>query len=112
MSTDNLIYSYTRKEAIEDGVLVDVSKTAARHGIRFPFAMTAKAWAILVEPSEINSMGAADRLNDLLTYIRAGIGHVHGNRWRLSYRGHDLDLVVGPGDDEKPVLTLLFPGED
>ncbi len=37
---ENLIYAYTRKQAIEDGEQVDVSTTAAEAGIRFPVFLT------------------------------------------------------------------------
>ena len=35
-----VIYTYTRAQAIEDGVLVDVSTLAAEAGIRYPTAVT------------------------------------------------------------------------
>ena len=38
------ISTYTRAEAIEDGVLVDVSETAAEAGITFPVAITRRLW--------------------------------------------------------------------
>ena len=36
-----VISSYSRAQAIEDGVLVDVSTVAKEAGIKFPVAMTA-----------------------------------------------------------------------
>ena len=41
------ISSYSRAQAIEDGVLVDVSALAREAGIRFPVAVTAGVFAIL-----------------------------------------------------------------
>jgi type I site-specific restriction endonuclease len=35
-----VIYSYTRAQAVADGVQVDVSKVAAEAGIRFPVFLT------------------------------------------------------------------------
>ncbi|MCE9563538.1 MAG: hypothetical protein K8U57_15970 [Planctomycetes bacterium] len=35
-----VIHSYTRANALADGVLVDVSETAREAGIRFPVALT------------------------------------------------------------------------
>lgn len=53
MSTDSIfgevIYSYTRTQAIEDGVLVDVSETAAELGFRLPVAVTAAVWTRCVD---------------------------------------------------------------
>ena len=40
-----LIFAYTRKQAIEDGVLIDVTETAKEAGLRFPTAITAAAWS-------------------------------------------------------------------
>ena len=36
----DLIYSYTRADAIRDGVLIDVTATAQEAGIRWPVAVT------------------------------------------------------------------------
>ena len=47
-----VIYRYTRAQAIEDGVLVDVSETAREAGFRWPVAMTSAAWADCVAWSE------------------------------------------------------------
>ena len=40
----NLISSYTRREMIDNGDLIDVSETAREAGIRYPTALTAAAW--------------------------------------------------------------------
>ena len=44
-----IIYAYTRAQAIEDGELVDVSETARESGIKFPVAVTRAVWAKYVE---------------------------------------------------------------
>jgi hypothetical protein len=38
-----LIHSYSRRQAIADGVLIDVTPTAREAGIKFPVALTAAA---------------------------------------------------------------------
>ena len=40
-----VIFSYTRAEAIADGVLVDVSETARETGFTVPVALTRAVWA-------------------------------------------------------------------
>src|ERR1039458_9449603 len=40
----NVIYSYTRKQAIEDGVLVDITEMAKEAGIKYPVAITSTAF--------------------------------------------------------------------
>ncbi|EQD71656.1 hypothetical protein B1B_04334, partial [mine drainage metagenome] len=42
-----LLYSYSRADAIRDGVLVDVSERARRAGIKHPTACTAGVWALI-----------------------------------------------------------------
>ena len=44
-----VISEYSRAQAIEDGVLVDVSETAREAGIRFPLALTRAVWESCVE---------------------------------------------------------------
>lgn len=36
--------TYSRAQALEDGVLVDVSETAREAGIKLPVALTATVW--------------------------------------------------------------------
>ena len=43
-SDADLIHSYSRAQAIEDGVLVDVSETAREAGFTVPVAITRAAW--------------------------------------------------------------------
>ncbi len=45
---ENIIYAYTRKQAIEDGEQVDVSTTAAEAGMCGPLDMDAPEPAITV----------------------------------------------------------------
>ena len=48
----DVISTYTRAQAIEDGVLVDVSSTAKEVGFKWPAAITAGAWADCVAWSD------------------------------------------------------------
>lgn len=117
-----VIYAYTRKEAIEDGVLVDVTLTAKEAGFQFPFAMTAAVWSLIENiPGKYGHEDIAGRLWDVLMVakasIRAGqekqdvvffdviLHHEGGSRVRLK-------LHCGPGDNGEPVLTLMLPNED
>lgn len=45
----DLIFSYTRAQAIADGVLIDITERAREAGFRIPVAVTAAAWAACVE---------------------------------------------------------------
>ena len=50
-----VVYSYSRAQALADGVLIDVTDTAREAGFRWPVALTAGVWADCVEWSDIDS---------------------------------------------------------
>lgn len=119
-----IIFSYTRKQAIEDGVLVDVSKLAAQAGFRFPVAITSTAWTRCVavsEQAEESGQQEAGRLWDVLNVLRWAVKRSPGGnevRFQVSvFDGDRFDTVelkslCGPGDDAEPVITVMLPDED
>jgi hypothetical protein len=63
----DLIHRYTRAQAIEDGVLIDVTQTAREAGFKYPVALTAAAWAKCVAvPPGVVCQDEAGRLWDVL----------------------------------------------
>lgn len=44
----DVIHGYSRTQAIEDGVLIDVSTAAREAGIKYPCAVTRAVWHTLV----------------------------------------------------------------
>src|SRR3954447_15830505 len=75
----DIISSYTRAQAIADGVLVDVTETAKEAGFRIPVALTHAAWAEYVSvPEGVEGQDEKGRLWDVLWMCRYGIGR--GNR--------------------------------
>lgn len=126
-TADNLIYSYSRAQAIEDGVLIDVSETAREAGIRFPVAMTAEAWAATVTWTRSRETALQDesgRLWDVVWMLRMNLGRARGDTLLYTVlvvpntgRGHKarpvkLKAVCGPGDDMAPIITVMLPEED
>lgn len=121
-----VISSYSRKQAIEDGVLVDVSSVAKEAGYRWPVAMTRTAWAQYVEvPKGVTCQDEQGRLWDILWMGRAAIKQANGDAvgFQLYVRNHNRDKLthrdlitlratVTPGDDGEPVITIMLPGED
>ena len=121
-----VISVYTRAQALEDGVLVDVSATAKEAGIRFPVALTAAVYGQCVEvPEGITGQDEAGRLWDVLWMFRCAAAKFDGSTllFKLYVRNHNRerldsrDLVTlkaecGPGDDGEPVLTIMLPDED
>lgn len=47
-----VIYAYTREQAIADGILIDVSKMAKEAGIKFPVAVTSAVWHEHIVPDK------------------------------------------------------------
>ena len=125
-----IIYAYTRAQAIEDGVLVDVSKTAKEAGFVDPVAMTSAAWADCVEWSDEDTKRQVPqdefgRLWDVLWMAKIAVKQGNGGT-QLLYPLHrvprggkaqkprltHLKLVCGPGDTPEPVTTIMLPDED
>jgi hypothetical protein len=120
-----VISSYTRAQALEDGVLIDVSSVAKEAGIKFPVAMTSTVWGEYVEvPEGVNCQDERGRLWDILWMLRCNARRGgdtlffklyvrNHNRERLDSRDLvTLKAVCGPGDTPEPVITIMLPDED
>ena len=121
-----VIYSYTRKQAIEDGVLIDLSAWASETGFTIPVACTAAVWnQFIVPPEGTKELGQSERgrCHDLLWMLFCAIRRAKsgGDRVMFSviflnakkrHQAVQLKAICGPGDDGEPVLTVLTPDED
>lgn len=127
----DVVYSYTRAQAIADGVLVDITETAREAGFQRPVAMTDAAWNDCVAWSDTDTAAQtyqdeSGRLWDVLTMAmfairrqRTPVQMLNFELLRVPRDGHSaqattatLKLMIGPGDDGMPVLTILLPSED
>ena len=121
----NVIFVYTREQAIEDGVLIDITKTANEGGLRFPTAITAAAWAKYVAvPPGVTNQDEAGRLWDIVWMLRFAITQHRVDAPQILFKLHvssgedrppepvTLKAVIGPGDDPSPVITIMLPHED
>lgn len=129
MFTDaDVIHTYTRREAMQDGVLVDVSQAAREAGFRIPVAMTARAWSECVAWPETESaiQDESGRLWDVV-FMAAAAARRAARRKDGDRTTFDLHVVprggrvpclttlvlhVGPGDQGECVGTVMAPGED
>ena len=120
---------YTRSQATEDGVLVDVSQADAMKGsgIALPVSVTRSVWA-WVNPEKMPRCQALNgRLHDVLWMLRLAIRGASSGIDRMSFRvlfqgGPGLRgrgkrivqmlAVCGPADDGSPCLTIMLPGEE
>lgn len=67
---DNLIFSYTRQEAIEDGTFIDVSEMAKEAGVNIPVAVTASLYNKHINPDPMpTGQDEKGRLWDLLNML-------------------------------------------
>jgi hypothetical protein len=127
----DFIFTYTRAQAIADGVLVDVSERAREAGFRIPVALTSGVWNECVEWSGSDAersnvpQDEIGRLWDVLTMARHA-AQLHRNSgsnrcafalYRVARGEHrttrcELALHVGPGDAGEPVITIMLPNED
>ena len=121
----DLIHVYTRKEALEDGTLFDVSATAREAGFLIPVALTAALHADVADLSGRHVTAGQDargRLWDLLFLARMNAAkpeNADASEFTFELympvgerRKYSAKAMIGPGDDEQPVLTLLLPTED
>ena len=121
-----VISSYTRAQAIEDGVLIDVTETAKEAGIKFPVALTSTVWGQCVEvPEGVTAQDEKGRLWDILWMFRGAAARFNGDTlfFKLYVRNHNrerltkadlvtLKAVCGPEDTPEPVITIMLPDED
>ncbi|MEO7799660.1 MAG: DUF6573 family protein [Opitutaceae bacterium] len=115
------IYSYSRTQAIEDGVLVDLSQTdSIREHWKHPFACTSAVWAIIEDALEKPGQDVSGICHDISMMAKLAIRNAQDAReteqirFDVIIRGkkHTLKLHIGPGDTAAPVLTLMLPYED
>jgi len=126
-----VISTYTRAQAIEDGVLVDAGSTAQEVGFSIPVALTSAVWADCVAWTDDDSQkmlfqDQSGRLYDVLFMasfairMRADSGdRMLYELYRVPRDGYSteakpvtLKLIIGPGDHGEPVMTIMLRNED
>ena len=135
IDTSNLfgevIYSYTRAQAIDDGVLIDATEMAREAGFKWPVALTVAAWSDCVAWSDADNerqvyQDQSGRLWDVLFMASFAVRTASNANWQLQFdlqriprNGQSttsqrltLKLILGPGDGGEPVITIMLPGED
>jgi hypothetical protein len=81
-----VIYSYTRSQAVADGVQVEVTKTAQEAGIRFPVFITRTAFdAYVTVPPNVTGQDEAGRLWDIVWMLRFAIRKAQPGQARLPF---------------------------
>jgi uncharacterized protein DUF6573 len=91
-----IIYAYTRAQALEDGVLVDVSEMAKEAGIKFAVALTATVYGKYVEvPDGVAGQDETGRLWDILWMFRCAAARFDGDTllFKLYVRNHNRERL-------------------
>jgi len=121
-----IIYSYTRKQAIADGLQIDVTATAKEAGIKFPMYLTRAVFdAFVAVPDGVTGQDEAGRLWDFAWMTRYAILRAQPDADRIPVslyvrnNNHAARLVkliatCGPLDidDPQPAITVMMPAED
>jgi hypothetical protein len=134
-----VVSTYSRQQAIDDGVLVDLTADGETKllvheaGFKLPVAMTATAFhdTVLAGTTENDEgdfifpsgQSTKGRLWDVLTMLRFAI-RSHRDTDRVHFKvsvdvkgdgKHEtvsLWALIGPGDTAAPVLTIMLESED
>ena len=121
-----VIYSYTRAQAVADGVQVEVTKTAQEAGIKFPMFLTRAVFDKYVAvPPGATGQDEAGRLWDVVWMARFAILRARPGVDRIPvalYVRNDnraaklVKLIAQCGaldiDDPQPAITVMLPDED
>ena len=121
-----VVYSYTRAQAVADGVQVEVTKTAQEAGIRFPVFLTRTVYdAFVTLPPVVSGQDEAGRLWDIVWMTRFAILRAKPGVDRIpvalyvrndNYRAKLVKLIAQCGpldiDDPQPAITVMMPDED
>lgn len=124
--SDNVISIYTRRQAMSDGVLVDVSDLAREAGFTWPVAVTDHLYHDYIVPALAliaEGQSVQGRLWDTLMCLRHAIRSSKDDtylRFSVLFQMSlgaapvpvELVSVAGPDDDGSPCLTLMLEGDD
>ena len=124
--SDNVISVYTRAQALQDGVLVDVSDLAREAGFKWPVAVTDHLFHSYIVPAlalVAEGQSITGRLWDVLMVLRHAIRSSKDDtylRFSVLFQMSpgsapipvEIVSVAGPDDDGAPCLTLILEGDD
>jgi len=140
MENLEVIYAYTRKDAIEDGILVELDEAKLEDGktgkelrleagVMFPICFTFTLFEKL-NPNEADrkcGQSLAGRYWDVLTIFKFEISALTKKQAKVNQfnfkilvlegrKGElnelEMKVMLGAEDDGKPALTFMLPDED
>ena len=119
----NLIFKYSRSDALRDGILLDVTETAKEAGIKYPVAITQAVHNnYVLVPDGVTAQDERGRLWDILVLLRFAVTRgPEGDvlLFTVFVRNDDtapkpvkLKALCHPRDEGEPVVTVMMPDED
>jgi hypothetical protein len=120
----DIISTYSRAQALEDGVLVDLNRwiSVNESGYKWPIACTSTVFGII--EAAVKNKGAYNDYKGVIWDILWMSKHYQVRKWETgclfevkitgieSKHIYTFKLEVGPGDTAEPVITIMMPDED
>jgi len=102
-----LIYSFSRKNALADGVLVDVSDVAKQSDFLLPTVVSSNLLAVIDAENQLPVLFAV--FHDKIKF-KQGLEDILETQ-TISKTGRVITVIlhIGPGDNGEPVLTMMLP---
>ncbi len=122
----DVIYAYTRTQALSDGVLINVTDLAKEAGFTWPVTVSDhlySAYLVPALPLLAEGQSLTGRLWDVLNVLRFAISQSKDESY-LCFSvlfamapgaapiPIELVSVAGPSDDGSPCLTIMLPEDD
>lgn len=121
---NNFFNALTRQQAMNDGLLIDVSTIANKIGFKVPVALSKSAWNKVMSPLTTDQQ-KNDYLKMLLKELFSGLKVISivlaepSNTYHFSAPAHfsraravKLKSITGVGDLDTSVITIILAGED
>ena len=126
----DVIDTYTRAEAIEDGVLIDVTEMAKEAKIKYPVALSEAVYAKIEDKPDIEDIdgrtwdvvwmlrcaitGAipSKKVGESLIYFKLILNDSNVDYGNFKPKEITLKALVHGGDAGEPVITVMLPEED
>jgi hypothetical protein len=116
------VFAYTRQNAIDDGIFVDITETAKEAGFKYHTVVTRNLFDTHIQPTvsqEAMGQSIAGRLWDVVWMasccFRGVIGKIDGNMavFPVTFSGKTVDLwafmeATSP-DDPTPAINIMLP---
>lgn len=113
------IYTYSRRQAIDDGILIDTTKEANAAGFRIPVVLTCAVFNTFTVHKPASYIIDEEETSIMIKLLfkqlyREVIKGSNANEDTIYFTFNDVDLysVINGGDYGEPVMTVMLTTED